>query len=455
MDFEGWERILNWIKQHWYSKRALLVAIILAICLPLVVFYNIDRIDIIKLFTLRRILLIAILVCATIFAWFFNRKLPKNLPDKLGIVVAIKAENETVKIRLKNDFAKELTNIINRNQKQSSFNVIEITEYYASKIKSAGDATKLLAKVKGHFVIYGECKERLIEGKKHYVLALDAIVAHSPIPISVSNQFSKEFGQLFPKKLAVNIDNELIGFEISSDLIAFITKYIISIAAFLSYDYSLSSSLQMALYNELKNLNRAKFVDPLKRIGNKLPSRLVESLLALSRLHYYMYSKTKDKNYLNQMEPVLAQLSDIDPQNYHAHLLRGIYYFLGERNVSAAKVEINRSRNKIDHTWCYSQAFLHAYEEHLDSAMKSYNAAFKGTFGKHVPIETEQFIADVLEIEPDKYQLWFCLGLVNYRVKGDLSLAKADFEKFLSMCPEDKFSKYRKLAGEYLKKING
>ena len=77
------------------------------------------------------------------------------------------------------------------------------------------------------------------------------------------------------------------------------------------------------------------------------------------------------------MEPVLAQLSDIDPQNYHAHLLRGIYYFLGERNVSAAKVEINRSRNKIDHTWCYSQAFLHAYEEHLDSAMKSYNAALK------------------------------------------------------------------------------
>jgi hypothetical protein len=65
----------------------------------------------------------------------------------------------------------------------------------------------------------------------------------------------------------------------------------------------------MALYNELKNLNRGKFVDPLKRIGNKLPSRLVESLLALSRLHYYMYSKTKDKNYLNQMEPVLAQLS--------------------------------------------------------------------------------------------------------------------------------------------------
>ena len=116
MDFEGWERILNWIKQHWYSKRALLVAIILAICLPLLVFYNIDRIDIIKLFTPRRILLIAILVCATIFAWFFSRKLPKNLPDKVGIVVAIKAENETVKIRLKNDFAKELTNIINRNQ---------------------------------------------------------------------------------------------------------------------------------------------------------------------------------------------------------------------------------------------------------------------------------------------------------------------------------------------------
>ena len=37
-----------------------------------------------------------------------------------------------------------------------------------------------------------------------------------------------------------------------------------------------------------------------------------------------------------------------------------------------------------------------------------------------MPFEVEGFMAWVLEIEPDKIQLYYCLGLVNLKWKGDL-----------------------------------
>jgi len=48
-----------------------------------------------------------------------------------------------------------------------------------------------------------------------------------------------------------------------------------------------------------------------------------------------------------------------------------------------------------------------------------------------VPIQTEEFIQEILEQEPSKTQLHFCLGLINFYAKEDYGAAERDLARFL------------------------
>ena len=62
----------------------------------------------------------------------------------------------------------------------------------------------------------------------------------------------------------------------------------------------------------------------------------------------------------------------------------------------------------------FSEAFLTAYEGDLEGAYRSYRRAFESPLADpNVPVECEDFIQIVLDPEPDKPRLYFCLGLLN------------------------------------------
>lgn len=125
-------------------------------------------------------------------------------------------------------------------------------------------------------------------------------------------------------------------------------------------------------------------------------------------------------------------VQEIDPGNYDAHLVKAIYLFLKDRDIDGAKQEIRRARNERNVAWQYSEAFLTAYEGRLEEAHKTYKRAFKGIVLEETPLDVEEFIVDVLSREPEKVQLWYCLGMINYFLKGDLQAGQKDFSKFVS-----------------------
>ena len=45
----------------------------------------------------------------------------------------------------------------------------------------------------------------------------------------------------------------------------------------------------------------------------------------------------------------------------------------------------------------------------------------------------------IIEQEPDKYWLYFCLGMINHRYKGDLVSARRDFQQFLDRADRTRF----------------
>ncbi len=101
----------------------------------------------------------------------------------------------------------------------------------------------------------------------------------------------------------------------------------------------------------------------------------------------------------------------------------------------------------------YSMAFLYAYDGNLASAIRHYRRATKSVVSIGMLTQIEDFICWVLEREPDKYQLHYCLGFFNWKAKGDLVRALKDFEKFLELRHEDEFNKERELAEKWMAEL--
>jgi tetratricopeptide (TPR) repeat protein len=176
----------------------------------------------------------------------------------------------------------------------------------------------------------------------------------------------------------------------------------------------------------------------------------------LSGLHATrIYYKNKSDDYLNKMGCYLDVVQEIDPGNYDAHLVRAICMFLRNQDIEGARQEIKKARNERNAAWQYSEAFLAAYEGKLEEAHKIYKRAFKGVVIEETPLDVEEFIVDVLGREPEKIQLWYCLGMINYFLKADLQAAQMDFLEFVKKATDQRmFPISVDFARKYLNEID-
>jgi hypothetical protein len=451
--------IILLIKKNWYKPVGCILLNLLVVIFITILLYEYDPAYILSIVSIENknkitsyeTLTIPVFLLITTLLWRNLTSVPKNLKNKVGLIVAIVTENEDEKIRLKHDFIKTFQENINAGNKQEDFYIVEYPEFYSEQI-TENTFKNFMDKSKAHFIVYGFLKKRLHEGKEHHFFNLNFAVRHAPIPISVSRKFSEEMTQLAPRKIYFTTENELTGFEITTDWITFITEYIIGVAAFITGDFGFSSKLHMKLYNELEKIKST--LPALKKLKDKNRNKLIESLFQQQRVTYYIYRKTNQEELLGSIGKILETIRLIEPKNYGANISRAILLFVKDRNVDKALNELRRVQYKPDDTWRYSEAFLYAYKRDMDRAIRSYKKAFKsGVVAPHIPEESEEFIFDVLSVEPEKYQLWFCLGLINFFAKEDFKLAKDDFETFLNLGNDSEFLEQRRLAKEYLKQI--
>lgn len=450
--------ILEFVKTNWHKKIGLITLNLFVIVLTSIFFYRYDisyifgitQEEIKNKIEFREIFLqLLLLVIANIF-WILNTAPPKNKKNRVGIIIAIITENESAKVRLKNDFIKTFHEKIKRGNKKDIFKVIEYPEYHCSQITTE-NASYYLNKSKAHFIIFGLLNKRYFKGEENYFFRLNLVVRHAPIPTDISKLFSKEMDLLSPRNVHFVEKNEFQGFEVTSNWAVHATEYIIAVAAYLSGDFQFSSKLHLELYENLRHKEISlKAIKDLRDI-NKL--RLLEVLFQIQRYKYYEYRKTNNKDLLDSIFGGLETIKSIDPKSEGPNIMRAIIFFLKDRDVVSAFKEIRNIGHKSNNTWKYSEAFLYAYSGDMDKALSSYRKAFKGKVEMHVPEESEEFIHDILKKESEKYQLWFCSGLINFSAKEDLELARKDFEKFLNSGNKNEFQEQRRLASEYMKQI--
>lgn len=436
----------------WEKKITIAILLIFISLVGIRVAYQIDLENLRKMVDLVEWIIIIIVIIIVYAGWFFSRKPTRVSKNKIGIVVAIFCENKTERQILKTDLIFELKKEISKSNSQN-FDVIELSEYHSKKINSQAIANKYHKLTRGHLLIYGRCKIRSHQKEEHYVIDLEASILHKPIPIEVSKELSQEMRTLIPEQRLIPTSDELTGFSITREIIGVATRYVIGLASLLSGDPLTSFDLHVGLWNEIKIAIQIEeeLSGGYTFLRVKLPKRLTIEGLALAGLAY----RVKENDFLNKMDKYLTIVQEVDPRNYSAHLLRGIYYFLTDRNITKAKEEIRKSRNERDAAWQFSEAFLSAYDGDLEQAHRIYQRAFYGNVADSIPVEVEIFVKDVLDQEPSKIQLWYCLGMINYFSKGDFILAKKDFKKFIEEARKtNQFHKSTEFAQKYVTEIN-
>lgn len=439
--------IVDLIENKWYEKKTIVVVLIVVLFLLLTLFSIVDLSKV----TQTQLLIIIISLVFIFLIWLYSRRIPKVPKNKVGFIVSVKTNDEEVQKILKSDFIDTLQNLINNSKHSYAFHFIEYPKRLAGKINTKEEAHHYLSKSKGHYMIYGRAAVRFIDGKNHHVLNFAGVIKHRPMPLEISRNLSKEFTELLPQRVFFATENDIFSFEFTSKYIILVSKYVIGIASYLSGDVEYAQSLLEDVYKSLKSgkLNLPAII----KIKQRIPDRLVDIYLTQAAILFKRWDKHHHCKLIEEAIPFLEKIEKIRPNDYQFLLLNAIRYFVIDRNLAVAIREIRKCKHENGPEWRYSLAFLQAYQGNLKQAYKQYQLAFRRTTDNKLPIEIEGFIIWMIEKEPEKVQLYFCLGLINFHTKGDLASAYRDFRKFLEEAPKDIYENEKRIAREYLNKI--
>jgi len=422
--------LVELIKRQWYSPLALVILLFLSMILSLFFFTSV--IDIEKL-SWTEIIISLVLVVAAFFIWYWTTRCPRPAKGDIGFVVSIDAETKEHHEKIARDFVAALRSLLDEGEAHYKYKLIELSQYHARQVKTQDDANQYLRKCRSHFMIYGRARERELGGKLHHVLNLNGLVKHKPLAKAISRNVTREFSEVMPRgDIKIAHENDLLAFEFTADWMYVIAQYIIGIASFLSGDFPYSQSLFEALQERLGSSPNP--IPPIRKIQQRLNTRLSETYGARSDLRYARWQNTRDERHIDEMKEFLDMLERVDPTNYRARLLRALWHFVKNRDVNSAISEIRKCKheNVKDPSWRFSYAFLLAYRGELPQALKQYQIAVWNPYQAAVIMKVESFLLWLADEEPDRIEVHFCLGAVNYFAKEDAVRALEEFETYLA-----------------------
>jgi hypothetical protein len=444
VEFSG-NQLFQWIEKRW-ERSSTIIFLLISLLVVMVWKFTDTSLSDLSLSELAFIIFLMILI---FLLWLKSTSIPRTPRGRVGIAIAITCEGDKERQKIAADFISELKKLLSQEHGGELFHLIEISEYYAKKITDHEIAARIRLRSRSHILVFGSAKIREVQGVNKHILNLDMQVGHRPIPKQVSQNLAREMSELFPQHLHIDTKNDLLSFGFTSEWISCVAQYIVGITASISGDLNRSEALFLDLSTN-RHFQTSQLLH-IKRLRQRVPIRLGEIYEYRASIDYDLWRKDREMCHIDEMWIQLTYLRRYCPDNYPGRLLSAIYYFLKERNIDAAVRELRKCRNIQDATWRFSYAFLMAYSGNLAMARHLYHGAFKHFYNRaDVPFQTEEFMNWVLKVEPYRIQLHFCIGLLNWKAKGDLQIAIQDFELFLSMEDSIKFPEEVRLAQAYI-----
>lgn len=437
--------IVHFLEKKWYEKMGL-VAALLTTCtveIPMLIAG--------KVAWPAAIIIVSLSMGLVAAFWFYSRRLPRTSKGKIGFIVSIASSNDIESQKLREDFVIPLKKLVTSGQAGKNLHFMELPQHLASKAIDPDEARAMRKRARAHFMLFGRVRLRIINGEEHHVLDLDGVVAHSPVPQQASSLLGKEFTELLPRNVLIPTENDIFSFQFTTEWADIVARYILGVGAAFSGDFTYSETLFMEALNRLAG--KSSDFPAYQKLANRIPDRVSELYEARAKAEHLEWVKTHDTVYLQRLGEALGQVRENRLELPHVLNLRALHAFLTGRDVEAAIGYLMKRKDETAE-WHLNMAFLYGYKGDLRAAARHYRFAGNLDVEGLTITQVEDFICWVLEQEPEKYWLHYCLGMFNWRTKGDTRQAVIDFREFLHHADNERFPKEIELAGKWVEEFS-
>lgn len=437
---------VKFLEEHWHKKVGLVTVEVVFISALL------GLLAAIKVTLLLWLSLPPLFALIVYFIWRYTTRPPIVPKDKIGFLVCITCSDEGELRTIVEDFIAPLRQLVKSGKAANSFHFIEMPQHFARQVLDVDSANDMRVRCKAHFMIYGRARKRVIDGKENHIIELEGAVAHQPVSDKVRENLAIEFAELLPRNVILSSENDLFSFQFTSEWAEIVARYIIGIAASYSGDIEYAETLYLDVQTLLQNKDQNFPV--YRKLKDRIPDRLAELYEAIATSYHNKWADTFDESNLIEVDIWLDKIAP-SCQNRQLYLtLKAITLFLRSRSVDEAIALLKKLNGDNSRIWQCNMAFLYAYKGDLKQAIRHYRYASMCDTEENNFYQVEDFINFILEQEASKYQLYYCLGFINWKIKGDRILALGYFETFLRNRSPLEYLKEKELSESWIQELS-
>lgn len=402
--------------------------------------------------------LFIVLLLVWISTWIHKNRIQKVIKGKVGILICIHSKDIEVDERVREDFILGVKKSLDANNINNFADIIVVPYQIASRYGNVNDASKLLYKSKGLYLLFGIVKQR----ENRHVLDLTAYVRYRELTEESNERFKKDISSAWvPRYILENAENNFELFEISSEIVSLCSRYIIALSALASLDYTVSEVL---LVNVRKSIKEQKYPDvPAIIVMRKNITDYLNTIYLTQALEYLsVWNETEDKNNLIILNEILSKVYGKYRRGAGFLTFNAIIEVVLKNNFSNARKSLKKIKKKYRNAvWFLNIGFLDACEEDENSALKNYKCAVELNNSTEPALsldkiaEFENFSCWFLRENQHNPLPQFLLGVLNENFKGDLVTAVKDYRIFLNHPETKKFNASSNIAKKKVKELLG
>lgn len=440
------KEIAQFLEEYWYKTSGLVTAEIISISALLTLLATTNA------GWLLWVCLIPLLALSIYGLWRYTARPPIVPKDKVGFLVCIVCSDADEHSTIVEDFITPLRKLVKSGKAGNTFHFVEMPQHFARQVVDADSANEMRIRCKAHFMIHGRARRRVIDGKETHIIELEGAVAHQPISEQVHTNLVAEFSELLPRNVHVPTENDLFAFQFTSEWAEIVARYIIGIAAACSGDINYAENLYLDVLSHLQTKDQNFPV--YRKLKERVPNRLAELYEAMATSSHEKWAETYNPTYLTEVDKWLDKIDPSCKNRGIALNLGAITAFLTRRSVDESIGLLKKAREDSNRIWQCNMAFLYAYKGNLKQAIRHYRQASKCNFEQDNFYQIEDFINWLLEQEPEKYQMYYCLGFINWQIKEDYVLALEHFNRFLELRHETEYLQEKELAEKWIDEMS-
>lgn len=380
----------------------------------------------------------------TLSAWAFTCRAPKTPRGKVGIVIAIATEREAERKRLKTELLDHLVEYLEQRPSSLPFKVIDVPGYLVPEVTDTPSAMKMCTATRGKLLIWGAVRTRRRGQQETLVIRLEGQVVHRETPLPRSLALRNDMRATIPKQTEINLEDELTGFEATSQGLAAAAKYVVALAFAVSDEWTESKSLLYELENELAppkqtsgKRSKPKRGDQIGRLKPMVGNRLIEICFADYIEQFRLWTSDRDNlTLLAKAEPKLEEYRNAcirySKEESAYWISKAMLEVTLRQNLSAAENLLRRCQAVAitDPTWRLSLAFIAVLRNQLNAAITHYDTAFRLNVDMENIFNVEAYVHWWLKRNGGPPALYLLSAMLNISGKNDLEIARADIASF-------------------------